>query len=117
MSNYPRYPEELDGRKKLLSNDIDKMILLRNKGLTYKEIALIFNVTSSTVGYHLNEETKNNVKRLATIASYNRSKEERTAQRRKAKIRKRELMLKEISLYNKSIDKRTCHNKLLTNKN
>ncbi len=51
-------------RKRKVTKDIlKKMKGLRKKGLSYDKISKILNLHSSTINYHLNETTKEKIKK------------------------------------------------------
>ena len=51
-------------RKRKVTKDVlKKMKELREKGLSYDRISKVLNLHSSTINYHLNETTKENIKK------------------------------------------------------
>jgi len=58
---YPRLPEYLDRRKKLMSADIKKIRRLRKTGIYAKEIAKLFHVSTAMIYYWTNEKLRQNI--------------------------------------------------------
>ena len=68
---YPQLPENLDRRRKIKSEDLERMKELRKLGLTYKQIGEAVGIEGSTVGYHLNPTTKiNTIERVKRDRKY-----------------------------------------------
>ena len=49
---YPRLPFELDKRRKLTLEQINKIQELRQRGYSYRKLGRIFNISKNTVHYH-----------------------------------------------------------------
>jgi hypothetical protein len=58
MKKYPRLPEKLDARRKLMEEDIIELREERKKGLSYKELAEMFGVSKTACRYHCDDEYK-----------------------------------------------------------
>ena len=55
---YPKLPETLDKRRKLLKEDIAELREERKKGLSYQALAEMFGVNKNTCQYHCDDEYK-----------------------------------------------------------
>ena len=60
---YPRLPEKLDRRKKLMKKDIVRIKLLIKKGCTKSEVARIFKVNRCTINYWVLKKCKDGCSR------------------------------------------------------
>jgi len=62
---------------KVTKEILEKIRELRIKNMTYKQIAQEFNLATSSIGYHLNERTKQSSKERACLRSRNLTPEQR----------------------------------------
>lgn len=73
MEKFPRLPQELDRRKKLMKEDIEEIRELKKDGLSMLTIAKIYNVSQALICYWTNEKFREKVRKDA--AQYKRSTE------------------------------------------
>lgn len=66
---YPRLPEHLDRRKKMLSEDIAKAKILRKQGKSYKEIGEVFGVSETAAQYAIDTSFRERAKERARLRS------------------------------------------------
>jgi len=73
--DYPRMPEQLDNRKKMLKSDIESLIFLRGLGNSIKFLAKKFDISTALVYYHLGGEKKRERGRISARERLERNKE------------------------------------------
>ena len=96
---YPRYTKKEDARCKLSDEDIQELRELRKNGYLIREIAELFNVSSSTIRYNLNDETKKYIIEKAKESRYRNFDRVKNAEIRKKTKKKKKLLSKEFRIY------------------
>lgn len=71
-------PERYDGRRKLMTRDIENMRRDREEGMTYRELGEKYNVTSVTACYHCNKDYNKYTRELRIVYSLSHRDKERT---------------------------------------